>query len=207
MAQDKATYKEPSFIKSFTAGGVGGVALVCTGHPLDTIKVNMLPWDVWLISRDAQVRLQTMPQPLPGQPPMFTGTFDCARSTIQKEGFRGLYRGMTAPIVGVAPLYAVCFLGYSVGKRLQMKDSHDTLRCGCVSVCLLVWCKFAEYKSLKFLEDKYCSLSKHFKLFSMHGKNPRAAIVLTRSRDRMNVVSASFEDSSTFRAFSRYGDI
>jgi len=43
MAQDKATYKEPSFIKSFTAGGVGGVALVCTGHPLDTIKVNMLP--------------------------------------------------------------------------------------------------------------------------------------------------------------------
>jgi len=39
MAEDKVTYKEPSLIKSFTAGGVGGVALVCTGHPLDTIKV------------------------------------------------------------------------------------------------------------------------------------------------------------------------
>jgi len=39
MAEEKVKYKEPSFLKSFIAGGVGGVALVCTGHPLDTIKV------------------------------------------------------------------------------------------------------------------------------------------------------------------------
>ena len=46
---------------------------------------------------------------------------------MQKEGPRGLYRGMSAPLVGVTPLYAVCFLGYSVGKRIQMKDPSDTL--------------------------------------------------------------------------------
>jgi len=74
-----------------------------------------------------KVRLQTMPQPSPGEAPMFTGTFDCARATVQKEGFRGLYRGMSAPLVGITPLYAVCFLGYSVGKRLQMKDPNDSL--------------------------------------------------------------------------------
>ena len=39
MAEEKVKHKEPSFLKSFTAGGVGGLALVCTGHPLDTIKV------------------------------------------------------------------------------------------------------------------------------------------------------------------------
>lgn len=27
--------------KSFTAGGLGGIALVFVGHPLDTIKVRM----------------------------------------------------------------------------------------------------------------------------------------------------------------------
>ena len=34
---------------------------------------------------DNQVRLQTMPQPEPGQKPMFTGTFDCAMKTVRKE--------------------------------------------------------------------------------------------------------------------------
>ena len=29
----------PSALKSFLAGGVGGVCLVASGHPLDTIKV------------------------------------------------------------------------------------------------------------------------------------------------------------------------
>ena len=31
--------KPPSLLKSFIAGGVGGVFLVASGHPLDTIKV------------------------------------------------------------------------------------------------------------------------------------------------------------------------
>ena len=39
MAGEKVQHKEPSFLKSFLSGGVGGIALVCTGHPLDTIKV------------------------------------------------------------------------------------------------------------------------------------------------------------------------
>lgn len=32
--------REPGALKSFLAGGVGGVCLVLTGHPLDTIKVE-----------------------------------------------------------------------------------------------------------------------------------------------------------------------
>jgi len=32
-----------------------------------------------------KVRLQTMPQPEPGQKPMFTGTLDCALKTVRKE--------------------------------------------------------------------------------------------------------------------------
>ena len=35
-------YKEPSFLKSFIAGGMGGVALLCVGHPLDTVKVAIM---------------------------------------------------------------------------------------------------------------------------------------------------------------------
>jgi solute carrier family 25 carnitine/acylcarnitine transporter 20/29 len=30
-----------------------------------------------------------------------------------------LYKGMAAPLVGVTPMYAICFLGFGVGKSLQ----------------------------------------------------------------------------------------
>ncbi|XP_072181791.1 mitochondrial carnitine/acylcarnitine carrier protein-like [Diadema setosum] len=89
-------------VKNFLAGGFGGVCLVAAGHPLDTIKV----------------RLQTQPTG-PGVNPLYKGTFDCAAKIVRNEGFRGLYKGMLAPILGVTPMYAVCFLGYSVGKSLQ----------------------------------------------------------------------------------------
>lgn len=100
-----------SAIKDFLAGGFGGVCTVIAGHPLDTIKV----------------RLQTMPKPAPGEPPMFKGTFDCLSKTVRKEGFFGLYKGMGAPIVGVAPIFAVSFLGFGVGKRLQQTNPDEEL--------------------------------------------------------------------------------
>lgn len=31
---------------------------------------------------------------------------------------RGLYRGVTAPLTAIAPIYAVCFWGYDMGQRL-----------------------------------------------------------------------------------------
>lgn len=95
--------KKVNPIKDFLAGGVGGACLVLTGHPLDTIKV----------------RLQTQPKPQPGQRPFYTGTWDCATKTVAKEGFTGLYKGMGAPLVGVTPMFAICFFGFGVGKKLQ----------------------------------------------------------------------------------------
>jgi len=69
-------------IKNFFAGGLGGVCTVVVGHPFDTVKV----------------RLQTMPKVVPGQAPMYTGTWDCVKKTVKLEGFRGLYKGLQNPI-------------------------------------------------------------------------------------------------------------
>ncbi|PSN44535.1 Congested-like trachea protein [Blattella germanica] len=98
-------------IKYFISGGVGGVCTVVTGHPFDTLKV----------------RLQTMPQPAPGESPLYSSMMDCATKTIQREGVRGLYKGMGAPLIGVAPIFAMSFLGYGLGKRFQMKSPDDKL--------------------------------------------------------------------------------
>ncbi|EDQ91806.1 uncharacterized protein MONBRDRAFT_17649 [Monosiga brevicollis MX1] len=91
--------KQPSHLRSFIAGGIGGTALVVVGHPFDTVKV----------------KIQTM---TPGVGPQYTGVMDCARQTLAQQGFRGLYNGVLAPLAGVTPMFALCFFGYSVGKDM-----------------------------------------------------------------------------------------
>ena len=72
-----------------------------------------------------QVRLQTQPKPQAGQQLLYKGTYDCFLKIVKKEGPLGLYKGMFAPIIGVTPMYAVCFLGFSVGKKLQTPNGQN----------------------------------------------------------------------------------
>lgn len=105
----------------------------------------------------SQVRLQTQPKPKPGEALLYRGTFDCFKKTLAKEvrmcnvvisgiinylnffllspmflhhlskGVKGLYKGMAAPIIGVTPMFAVCFFGFGLGKKLQQKSPDDIL--------------------------------------------------------------------------------
>lgn len=59
-----------------------------------------------------------MPLPQAGETPLYSGTFDCLKKTVSNEGVRGLYKGMGAPLAGVAPIFAISFFGYGVGKKL-----------------------------------------------------------------------------------------
>ncbi len=83
-------------VKSFLSGGAGGMSLVFVGHPLDTLKV----------------RLQTAPKG------MYSGILDCAKQTVRADGVAGLYRGMTAPLIGITPIFAIYFLGFDWGKDI-----------------------------------------------------------------------------------------
>lgn len=103
--------EKSSPIKYFLSGGFGGVCTVLAGHPMDTVKV----------------RLQTMPLPKPGETALYAGTLDCFKKTIQKEGFRGLYKGMSAPLTGVAPIFAISFFGFGLGKKLIKNDDSQVL--------------------------------------------------------------------------------
>ena len=99
-----------SGFRSLAAGGVGGVCAVLVGHPFDLVKV----------------RLQT------AEKGVYTGAMDVVRKTVAREGLvRGLYAGVSAPIVGVTPMFAVSFWGYDVGKSLvdrfsDVKVVHGT---------------------------------------------------------------------------------
>ncbi|KAA1121255.1 carnitine transporter [Puccinia graminis f. sp. tritici] len=82
--------------KSFLSGGFGGICAVLVGQPFDLTKT----------------RLQT------AQPGQYSGTMDVVRRTFAKDGVSGFYRGMSSPLAGVTPMFAVSFWGYAMGKKL-----------------------------------------------------------------------------------------
>ena len=98
-------------VQSLMAGSCAGVIRIMVGHPFDTIKV----------------RLQTMPKPRFGRKPQFTGAFDCARSTIMKEGLSAVYRGAAAPLALSIPAQAVKFWGFNLGKKLVGNGQSNEL--------------------------------------------------------------------------------
>ncbi|KAK0937768.1 carnitine transporter [Friedmanniomyces endolithicus] len=106
-----AAKKSVSSLRDFAAGGVGGIFAVVVGHPFDLVKV----------------RLQT------AEKGVYTGAMDVVRKTVAREGLmRGMYAGVSAPLVGVTPMFAVSFWGYGVGK--QLVESFSTVKDGQFSV-------------------------------------------------------------------------
>lgn len=83
-------------LKAFLSGGFGGMCNIFVGYPLDTVKVKLMA--------DSK-----------GQ---FKGMVDCFKQTIGRDGIRGLYAGLGAPLVAVTPIFATYFWGYNVGKQI-----------------------------------------------------------------------------------------
>jgi solute carrier family 25 carnitine/acylcarnitine transporter 20/29 len=81
-------------LRSLAAGGFGGVCAVIVGHPFDLVKV----------------RLQT------AERGVYSSAIDVVRKGVAKDGLRrGLYAGVSAPLVGVTPM---C-------KSLPISGSHS----------------------------------------------------------------------------------
>lgn len=61
-----------------------------------------------------KVRLQSQPDHLPLR---YSGPVDCFRQSFQSDGFLGLYRGISAPLVGAAAENSCLFLFESIGRE------------------------------------------------------------------------------------------
>jgi len=88
-------------VRAFVSGGVGGIFAVLVGHPFDLVKVN----------------LQT------AEKGTHKGAIDVVRKITAQRGAMGLYAGVTAPLYGVTPMFAISFWGYDVGKSLVQRFS------------------------------------------------------------------------------------
>lgn len=96
----------------FIAGCLGGCAGVAVGHPFDTVKVRLQTQDFLN--------------------PKYRGTWHCITDTVKNESLRGLYKGMSSPMAGVAFVNAIVFgVHGNMVKHIQNPDSlRSQMLCG-----------------------------------------------------------------------------
>jgi len=82
---------------------MAGVAGKYIEYPFDTVKV----------------RLQSQPDQLPLR---YTGPLDCFRQSIQQGGLLGLYRGISAPLVGAALETSSLFFWERIAREILFKS-------------------------------------------------------------------------------------
>lgn len=109
--EKQATTQGIEGMKDIAFGSIAGVAGKIVEYPFDTVKV----------------RLQSQPDHLPLR---YTGPLDCFRQSIQQDGFRGLYRGVSAPFAGAAAETACLFWSYRVAQDLITKYAGLSTRNG-----------------------------------------------------------------------------
>lgn len=84
-----------------------GCAGLLVGHPFDTVKVHLQTQDV--------------------KNPQYRGAFHCIKSIMAKESFRGLYRGMSSPMLGTSAINAIVFGVYGNVQRFSSNpDSYSS---------------------------------------------------------------------------------
>jgi ornithine carrier protein len=93
------TYFGAEAMKDIAYGSLAGMVGKIVEYPFDTVKV----------------RLQSQPDHLPLR---YTGPLDCFRQSIQQDGVKGLYRGVSAPLLGAAAETACLFFSYRVAQGM-----------------------------------------------------------------------------------------
>ncbi len=92
---DHATGQGEEALKDIICGSVAGIVGKYIEYPFDTVKV----------------RLQSQPSTLPLR---YNGPLDCFKKSLQRDGFIGIYRGISAPLVGAAVEMSTLFFSVRI---------------------------------------------------------------------------------------------
>ncbi|EUC50983.1 hypothetical protein COCMIDRAFT_31872 [Bipolaris oryzae ATCC 44560] len=97
-------------LKDILCGSTAGIVGKYIEYPFDTVKV----------------RLQSQPDTIPLR---YTGPLDCFKKSLQHDGFLGIYRGISAPLVGAAVESSTLFFSYRIaGDALKASGVYPELK-------------------------------------------------------------------------------
>lgn len=110
MAAEHTSGQGEEALKDVVCGSVAGVIGKYIEYPFDTVKV----------------RLQSQPDNMPLR---YTGPLDCFKKSLQRDGFFGIYRGISAPLVGAAVETSSLFFSYRLaGDALKSSGFYPELK-------------------------------------------------------------------------------
>ncbi|KAG0639940.1 mitochondrial carrier domain-containing protein [Tuber brumale] len=95
-------------VKDIVFGSSAGIVGKTIEYPFDTVKV----------------RLQSQPD---DQPLRYRGPLDCLKQSLKQDGIRGLYRGISPPLVGAATENSALFFSYNIAQNLVRESFHPCL--------------------------------------------------------------------------------
>lgn len=122
MEKSPASLMGTEALKDIVVGAIAGMIGKMIEYPFDTVKV----------------RLQSQPDNLP---PRYTGPLDCFRQSVRAEGIPGLYRGISAPLLGAAIEASSLFFSYRIAQTAfrtlmpQKVGSNEKLPLGTLIAC------------------------------------------------------------------------
>ncbi|KAJ5059573.1 mitochondrial carrier domain-containing protein [Bipolaris maydis] len=97
-------------LKDILCGSTAGIVGKYIEYPFDTVKV----------------RLQSQPDTIPLR---YSGPLDCFKKSLQHDGFLGIYRGISAPLVGAAVESSTLFFSYRIaGDALKASGVYPELK-------------------------------------------------------------------------------
>ncbi|KAF9445023.1 hypothetical protein P691DRAFT_762860 [Macrolepiota fuliginosa MF-IS2] len=100
--------------KEIVYGSIAGMVAEIFEYPFDLAKVRL----------QAQLLYSTQGRSTPS----FNGPLDCLNQTWREEGLRGLYRGVSVPIIGSMVQTAGLFLAYSSFQNIIQNYYHGSVR-------------------------------------------------------------------------------
>ena len=108
-------------LHSFVAGCIGGFAGKLLDYPFDTIKVLLQTQHVTAAKQQAASGAASVKPP----PVMYRGAWHCFSHTLKEKGFLGLYKGLSAPLLGSMGENAVLFFAYGNFKKHVFGETPD----------------------------------------------------------------------------------
>jgi len=105
-----------SGLVEFVPGAIGGFCNVFIGHPMDLIKVRQQSAIRPIVANPA-----AMLSSQAGAAP--SSCLGMLRNIMMTEGFNGLYRGITSPLLAVTPAYAISFWSFDLAKDAILEQS------------------------------------------------------------------------------------
>lgn len=93
----------------------------------DTIKNLLSGFTAGAICKVGEYPIDTVKVLLQAHSSRYTGPIDCLKQTYARNGMKGLYKGVTTPVVGAMAETSTLFVSYGIAKRLLDVDPNPTL--------------------------------------------------------------------------------